>query len=258
MQVGQTATCRSCGCKLSVLQKVRGLCDDPECRRQDVSYQQQQRRRVTLQSIHEQVPTSWRENAPIVLLPRNTNNLAPLSDFRKQSLRQHLERIVAEARESPDSALAAATETTATTNGVSASQAALPALGVACGLCGGHCCSTGGDSAWLEPGTIRRLQWHRPPVAENRIIEHYLSFVPATSYENSCVYHAEQGCCLPRAIRSNVCNQYLCKGLSEIVQGLENGEGSCIAASVVGVSPADIALIDALGILDTLNPGGEN
>lgn len=245
----QAGKCRGCGCELSRTQSIRGICDSAECRRKDVEFQQRQRRQTTLRFVRERIPASWPANAPIALLPRNTNRLVPLRSNRVEALRQHLEQIVAEARTLPireDES----NETSATTNGINAKQAGLPALGAACGLCGGHCCATGGDSAWLEPNTIRRFRYQLSPVADTRIIEHYLGFLPDYGYENSCIYHAENGCSLPRGIRSNVCNQYLCKGLAELVQGLENGEGYCTAAAVIGVSPTDIALIDALGVLE--------
>lgn len=255
--VWQPSNCRGCGCELSKTQSIRGICDNPECRRKDVNFQQQQRRQATLRIIRERMPASWPASAPIALLPRNTNTLVPLADSRTKALRRHLEQIVAEARALPDPEFNTR-ETPATTNGVSAKQAGLPALSSACGLCGGHCCATGGNSAWLEPDTIRRLQYQLLPVADTRIIEHYLSFLPDSSYENSCIYHAENGCSLPRAIRSNVCNQYLCKGLAEVVQGLEEGDGFCVTATVTGVSPTGIALVDALGVLETVNPAAEN
>ncbi|MCQ8126886.1 hypothetical protein [Methylomonas rivi] len=255
---GQPRHCRGCGCELSTIQSIRGLCDNPECRRKDVDFQQRQRRQTALRIIRAGLPASWQaKNAGVAVLPRNTKRLVPLSGARIEALRQHLEHIVIEAGELPDQEFEIK-ETSTTTNGIDAKQADLPVLGAACGLCGGHCCATGGDSAWLEPGTIRRLQWRLLPLADTRIIEHYLSFVPETGYENSCIYHAENGCCLPRSIRSNVCNQYLCKGLAEVVQGLKDGEGRCVAATVIGVSPITVALIDTLGILDTLKPAGED
>lgn len=253
----QADNCRGCGCELSRLQSVRGICDHPECRRKDVNFQQQQRRQATLRMIRERIPASWPANAPIALLPRNTNALVPLPDSRTEAFRQHLEQIVAEARALPDPEFVTR-EASAPTNGVNARQAGLPALAAACGLCGGHCCATGGDSAWLEPDTIRRLHHPQLPVADTRIIEHYLGYLPDASYANSCVYHAETGCNLPRTLRSNVCNQYVCKGLAEVVQGLEAGDGRCAAATVLGTSPTGIALIDALGVLETLNPAAEN
>ncbi|MCQ8104765.1 hypothetical protein NP590_11665 [Methylomonas sp. SURF-2] len=240
---------------MSTLQRIRGLCDNPECRRKDVGFQQERRRGTTMELIRHRLPASWPANAAVAVLPRNSRQLVPIDVTRVEALRQHLERIVIEAEALPD-AECESKETSATTHGVEPQQAEMPALAAACGLCAGHCCATGGDSAWLEPTTIRRLQRQLPPLAAPRIIGHYLDYVPETGYQDSCIYHAENGCRLPRQLRSNVCNQYLCKGLAEIVQGLEGSAEPCVTATVIGVSPVSVALIDALGVLDIIESTG--
>lgn len=246
----KSSNCRGCGSALSRIQSIRGLCDNPECRRKDVNFQQQHRREATIQIIRNHIPDSWPANASLVFLPRNTHRLTPISGARVEALRRHLEQIVTVARTLPDQDADAVTETSATTNGVDAQQSTLPALGAACGLCGGHCCATGGNSAWLEPGTIRRLQWQDLFLSDARIVDHYLGFVPAISYENSCIYHAVDGCCLPRVIRSNVCNQYLCDGLAELANGLSTEPGICVAATLAGNTPMEVANMDAIGVLE--------
>lgn len=237
--------CRGCGCKLSIVQSVRGLCDNPQCRRKDVGYQEQQKRQATLQHIRQNLPPSWPSNIAIAILPRNTRRLVPLSSARIKAHRQHLEQIIQEAK-----TLSHQNETTATTSGISPAQTELPVLDAACGLCRGDCCYTGGTTAWLEAATIQRLQWQNIPVSETRIVEYYLSYLPEISFENSCIYHAENGCSLPRKIRSNVCNQFLCRGLAEVVTILSAEPGMGVAASMRGNTSNELALIDSLGILD--------
>lgn len=246
--------CRGCGVKLTVLQVRRGLCDAPECRRKDVAYQEDLRRQSTLQRVRESLPESWPPNAAIALLPRNQQSLIPLSRKRIQAHRRHLEQVVRQAREQREADESIATETRATTSGVSPGQATLPVLGSICGLCGGHCCNTGGNAAWLEPATIVRRQREAPDLNEDSIVETYLSYLPEISHENSCIYHAENGCCLPRNIRSNVCNQYLCRGLGEVVSALDSTFSVCVAASMTGSEISQVALIDAQGILEKLKP----
>jgi hypothetical protein len=36
------------------------------------------------------------------------------------------------------------------------------------------------------------------------------------TYENSCVYHQQQGCGLPRELRSDICNSFECEELAEL------------------------------------------
>ena len=242
------SVCRSCGTALSITQSIRGLCDDPECRRKDVPYQEQLRRQAIIQTIQQQIPESWR-SLPVALLPRNTQSLTPLSQIRIAAFREFLSQTVTQAKALSESAA----ETTASTNGIPANQADLLVLDAGCALCGGECCQTGGNTAWLEPATIQRLNWQSLAISEQRIIEHYLSYLPHVSYENSCIYHAERGCTLPRKMRSNVCNQFLCRGLSEVWQRLSSTpSGHCVAASVIGNTVEEIALVDALGSLQKI------
>jgi hypothetical protein len=44
----------------------------------------------------------------------------------------------------------------------------------------------------------------------------YLSYLPEKTFKESCVYHTETGCSLPRDMRSHVCNDYLCDTLYEL------------------------------------------
>lgn len=250
MQTTAKSVCRSCGAALSITQSIRGLCDNPDCRRKDVPYQEQLRRQAIIQTVQQQIPESWRSQ-PVALLPRNNQALTPLSPIRITAFREYLSQTVTQAKALSETAV----ETTASTNGIPASQADLPVLDTGCALCGGECCQTGGNTAWLEPATIQRLNWQTQIISEQRIVEHYLSYVPTVSYENSCIYHAERGCTLPRKMRSNVCNQFLCRGLSEVWQGLSStSSGQCVAASVTGSRVEEIALVDALGSLQKITP----
>ena len=248
MQAAAKSVCRSCGAALSITQSVRGLCDNPDCRRKDVPYQEQLRRQAIIKTLQQQIPESWRSQ-PVALLPRNNQVLTPLSEIRTTAFREFLSQTVTQANALSETVV----ETTASTNGIPDNQADLPVLDAGCALCGGECCQTGGNTAWLEPATIQRLNWLSLAISEQRIVEHYLSYLPQVSYENSCIYHADRGCTLPRKMRSNVCNQFLCRGLSEVWQGLSYASSrQCVAASVIGSSVEEIALVDALGSLQKI------
>lgn len=250
MKPAAVSTCRGCGSTLTLLQSVRGLCEDPECRRKDVAYQEGLRRLHTLTQIRESMPKSWPQTAELAILPHNQQQLMPLGSERIEAHRRYLEQIVREAAETRDADGMIAPETCATTSGISPIEADLPVLGAACGLCGGYCCNTGGNTAWLEPATIARLLRQAPPVAENSVVENYLEHLPAISYENSCIYHAENGCSLPKNIRSNVCNQYLCRGLGELARAVSTPPCRCVVTTMAGSRVNEMALMDAQGILD--------
>jgi len=247
--------CRGCGCKLDVLQRVRGLCGDPECDRKDVPYQESKRREWLLATIRQQIPNTWNSTLPIALLPRNERLLAPLPETRYETHRSYLLKIVKEARTCYENGGELLAEPSAPVNGISSIDAKLPVLSTACGLCRGECCYTGGNSAWLRPATIQRQQWFRLGVSDKRIVDFYLSYLPVTSFEESCVYQGEYGCTLPRTLRANICNQFLCKELGNLVSVLSENEGtSCIAAAINNNSVECMATVDALGVLEFAIP----
>jgi hypothetical protein len=90
---------------------------------------------------------------------------------------------------------------------------------VACSLCKGVCCKGGGDDAYLDERTMARIRHARPELDARGIIRLYTESVPVMSYEASCLLHGKQGCLLSRALRSDVCNSYFCRGLEDYIRG---------------------------------------
>lgn len=85
-----------------------------------------------------------------------------------------------------------------------------------CTACRGNCCHQGDDHAFLSIATIRRYRAVHPDASAEEIINAYLDRLPGRSMERSCVFHGEQGCQLPTAMRSDICNRYLCPSLHQI------------------------------------------
>lgn len=50
----------------------------------------------------------------------------------------------------------------------------------------------------------------------------YLSKMPETIWSDSCVFHGELGCALPRDMRAEICNTYRCDELKRSRQRLQN------------------------------------
>jgi hypothetical protein len=76
----------------------------------------------------------------------------------------------------------------------------------------------GGTHAYLTTETIRRaLRRGRRP---REILDDYLSHVPHKTYPGSCVYHARDGCALPRDLRADMCNRYFCDELVDFSKTL--------------------------------------
>jgi len=43
-----------------------------------------------------------------------------------------------------------------------------------------------------------------------------MAYTGKKTFVNSCVYHTQTGCCLPRIMRSDTCNEFLCDTLIEL------------------------------------------
>lgn len=87
-----------------------------------------------------------------------------------------------------------------------------------CRLCRGDCCEAGGDHAFLSIKTMRRVREAQPELSPNAIVSRYVDHLPPTSLVGSCIFHGALGCSLPREMRADLCNRFLCKGLLETRQ----------------------------------------
>jgi hypothetical protein len=88
----------------------------------------------------------------------------------------------------------------------------------ACAACRGHCCSKGGNDAYLDEKAIA-LAWARHPRLSKRGLRQlYLNAIPKRAFEDSCIFHAEHGCSLPRSLRAPVSEAYLCGPLMRLMK----------------------------------------
>jgi len=86
----------------------------------------------------------------------------------------------------------------------------------ACMSCRGHCCRHGDLHAFIRPATLRRHLKLHPEQTPAQALQVYLSHIPSEATAGSCIYHGRRGCALPRAMRSDVCNRYLCEDLERL------------------------------------------
>ncbi len=97
-------------------------------------------------------------------------------------------------------------------------------VAAACATCRGECCTAGGNHAFLRQDSITRvrarLAEHGPDDAAG-MLALYRSHLPPRHYRDSCVYHEETGCALPRDLRSNLCNRYHCAELTQLERALD-------------------------------------
>jgi len=88
----------------------------------------------------------------------------------------------------------------------------------ACRACGGHCCSKGGNDAYLDENAIRRAWARHPRLSKRALMQLYLDAVPKKAFADSCIFHAARGCSLPRSLRAPVSEAYLCGPLMRLMK----------------------------------------
>lgn len=94
--------------------------------------------------------------------------------------------------------------------------------GHVCAMCKGGCCTKGGDTAYLSVDTIRRFMALQPHWRPREVLSAYLDRLSAKTQTGSCINHTAQGCSLPREMRSDTCNHYLCATQKELHSRLED------------------------------------
>jgi hypothetical protein len=147
-----------------------------------------------------------------VLLPSGPQRRTALDPGRREAHREHLTRIVAAAAAMPAAPVPSAAAPLA-----DAPTAPTPPLAAhLCGMCGGGCCVRGGDTAYLTPATVRRYMDRHPELAPAAVQVAYLSRVHDRTEAGSCIHHTARGCALPRDMRSDTCNQFMCTALSAV------------------------------------------
>jgi hypothetical protein len=150
------------------------------------------------------------ETDPALVLPAYQGRLARLPAARRRAFARHLADVISEAFAAP------AAPPLRPEPSVTPGAAAL--AGAACGCCRGHCCSRGGEHAYLDADTIRRLRWVEPGLGRAAILARYRAALGPESYEGSCVFHGPAGCRLDRTLRSDLCNTFYCNELKRFLR----------------------------------------
>jgi hypothetical protein len=146
-----------------------------------------------------------------VMVPRNDKALAPTTPERARRLRKHLVEALRAMRVMKERERSASSPQPELEGFVARVAIA------ACTLCKGWCCKGGGEHAYLDERTMARVRGAMPELDARAVLRMYLERVPQVGYEGSCLFHGEQGCTLPRSLRSDVCNSYFCGGLGTYV-----------------------------------------
>ena len=230
--------CAICHRPLSVHQEVRGeVCDNKPCQLEYLSRElsshsseEKERNLREVMEYEEHCLAELKESAqalrdeqaaaagvgdpesyPVVIVPSNTREITELPERRRQAFRDHLQHLVNNAVERHDASPTVVSDDKTENIEPAAEDGARHA----CAVCKGDCCSNGGDHAFLSIHLMRNFMERQPTLCAQGVIEAYLSRLSEQTYAGSCVYHARDGCALPRDMRSNTCNEYACTGLNQ-------------------------------------------
>jgi hypothetical protein len=151
-------------------------------------------------------------------LPRGPSQQSNLAQRRRRRYRDLLNRLIAQAvvSQAPPPDLSEHVSPPVQDEG------AAQLAGQVCALCQGGCCTKGGDSAYLSVDTIRRVMALHPQWRPRDVLSAYLDRLSAKTQTGSCINHTEQGCSLPREMRSDTCNHYLCATQKDLHSRLED------------------------------------
>ncbi len=179
----------------------------------------------------------------VLLLPANTRRLAWLPESRKRAFINELESLVSTMRQ--DGAHEAATPQQEDV-GRSADESSEPSPWEhSCAICGGCCCQTGGTTAYLRTAQIARYVQSHPGTGFDDAVRAYASYLPAVSFEGSCVYHARRGCALPPPMRSDVCLSFYCAEHHRVREWFQaEAEVPVLLAAVAGAKVHRLSLFD--------------
>ena len=88
----------------------------------------------------------------------------------------------------------------------------------ACAACRGHCCSKGGNDAYLDENAVAQAWARHPRLSKRSLMQLYLDAIPKKAFADSCIFHAANGCSLPRSLRAPVSEAYLCGPLVRLMK----------------------------------------
>lgn len=251
--------CLACGHPLSPHQYGSRVCALPECQQQvEAQKRERERRRLEmLQAKAEELRDQGGralglqnpETYKTTVIPSSRSEITALPEHRRDAFREFVKRLIA---------AACAPAADPSPSGTERPRApALPIIPVpeihavlngACALCQGFCCGNGGNHAYLTVETIRRSMVEHPDQAAHGVLVAYLSCIRSETVAGSCIFHQRYGCGLPREMRSETCNRYFCRGLTEFQTGLAaRGPARAFFAATEGESILAAAFCNAEG-----------
>ncbi len=112
-----------------------------------------------------------------------------------------------------------------------------------CGTCRGTCCKAGENHAFLTRSVLSRVKREQRIATDASLLASYLDRVPQDARQGSCIYHGAQGCALPRAMRSETCNRFICYPLKQLGRDYSRPGYAQLAVSTVANSQNRMLLL---------------
>jgi hypothetical protein len=242
-------SCRVCGFQLSP-GWVGEACEQEHCRgeldarlsrvRKDFELERAREAAANLkgQELRALRPGEIPGEAVVAVLPGTNRPITLQHPERKTLLRERLSGLIEDADADPDGP-------TGDPPAPGTPPTAADLLNrAACTACRGQCCRLGEDHAFIRPATLRRFHKGRPEMTGVQVVDAYLECVPKESALGGCVFQGRQGCALPRAMRSDVCNRYLCEDLERAGNLVAGTSKPLLAVCIDGKTPLRTVLIE--------------
>ncbi len=184
----------------------------------------------------------------MIVVPANSRGTEPLPPLARATFLERLSGLLSAAYGvEHDGAAGSAPEPP--TPALSAHDAnVISTLGNACATCRGECCTAGGTHAFLRGENLTRLRQAHPAESAETMLAEYAAYLPVRHYRDSCVYHTTSGCALPRTLRADLCNRYVCGGLTQLKTALSvSGETTAYIGAADAVQLRRLAVVNSAG-----------
>lgn len=203
--------CRSCGAPVDPLEAAAagGLCGRPACRAEALRRSLAEERRIAegrrARGRAALVDRGSDPDAgPWSVVPFHATSRVPLPAERRRAFLAHLRDRIVEAEAHPGPV---------TVEPVPPGDAEGETFARACAACRGWCCLRGGAHAFIDAASLARIRRDHPGLTVDELEGLYASHLGDTHLDGGCVFQAEDGCRLPRTLRSDTCLTWLCEDL---------------------------------------------
>lgn len=208
-------------------------------RRREIVAQEAQENNAMFNAVLASNPGLQKKALWPIVLTSAVKHVSNVSKKRIGRYRDQLTRTISEAFSTLHQASKNCSSRTDTQNEESSLAPALLSLNEQlCSVCQGGCCVNGGERAYLTADTIKRYVSLNPRLRSQHVLAAYLEKIPTKAVVGSCIHHTARGCSLPRDMRSDTCNRFLCKSLVSFNE--KNSENALIPDVVVMVRTRDM------------------